>query len=154
MVAATDTHARGKNLPQPGKGGQLPKVAKKGRHDMPDHLGLLVIFPMDSESAGPSPLRCAHVSAAAAAGSRTSTHTHCAIHRLNLADRGTDLWTKRVYLGHRDPRHTVIYTREGSGRCGSENCAEIAARVRPIGLMTRRGSRARGLLAFTLKIHN
>jgi type 1 fimbriae regulatory protein FimB len=28
-----------------------------------------------------------------------------------LADRGTDLRTMQDYLGHRDPRHTVIYTR-------------------------------------------
>ena len=28
-----------------------------------------------------------------------------------LADRGTDLRTMQDYLGHRDPRHTVHYTR-------------------------------------------
>ena len=28
-----------------------------------------------------------------------------------LADRGTDLPTMQDYLGHRDPRHTVHYTR-------------------------------------------
>jgi len=49
MVAATDTHDRGKSF-STGRGGQLAKVAKKGRHDMLDHLGLLMIFPMGSES--------------------------------------------------------------------------------------------------------
>jgi site-specific recombinase XerD len=28
-----------------------------------------------------------------------------------LADRGTDFRTMQDYLGHRDPRHTVRYTR-------------------------------------------
>jgi hypothetical protein len=28
-----------------------------------------------------------------------------------LADRGTDLRTMQDYLGHRDPRHTVRYSR-------------------------------------------
>jgi site-specific recombinase XerD len=32
-----------------------------------------------------------------------------------LADKGTDLRTMQDYLGHRDPRHTVHYTRV-SGR--------------------------------------
>ena len=32
-----------------------------------------------------------------------------------LADKGTDLRTIQDYLGHRDPRHTVHYTRV-SGR--------------------------------------
>ena len=34
---------------------------------------------------------------------------------VTVADRGTDLRTMQDYLGHRDPRHTVHYTRV-SGR--------------------------------------
>jgi integrase len=33
-----------------------------------------------------------------------------------LADRGTDLRTMQDYLGHRDPRHTVHYTRVAGRR--------------------------------------
>jgi type 1 fimbriae regulatory protein FimB len=29
----------------------------------------------------------------------------------HLADKGTDLRTMQDYLGHRDPRHTVHYSR-------------------------------------------
>jgi hypothetical protein len=32
------------------------------------------------------------------------------------ADRGTDLRTMQDYLGHRDPRHTVHYTRVAGRR--------------------------------------
>ena len=32
-----------------------------------------------------------------------------------LADKGTDLRTMQDYLGHRDPRHTVHYTRLPAG---------------------------------------
>jgi site-specific recombinase XerD len=33
-----------------------------------------------------------------------------------LADQGTDLRTMQDYLGHRDPRHTVRYTRVAGRR--------------------------------------
>ena len=44
-------------------------------------------------------------------------HPHMLRHSCGyyLADRGTDLRTMQDYLGHRDPRHTVHYTRV-SGR--------------------------------------
>jgi type 1 fimbriae regulatory protein FimB len=50
--------------------------------------------------------------AAEAAGLR-NVHPHTLRHSCGyyLADRGTDLRTMQDYLGHRDPRHTVIYTR-------------------------------------------
>jgi len=40
-------------------------------------------------------------------------HPHMLRHSCGyyLADRGTDLRTMQDYLGHRDPRHTVHYTR-------------------------------------------
>jgi type 1 fimbriae regulatory protein FimB len=50
--------------------------------------------------------------AAEAAGLK-NVHPHTLRHSCGyyLADRGTDLRTMQDYLGHRDPRHTVIYTR-------------------------------------------
>ena len=55
-------------------------------------------------------------SAAKAAGLK-NVHPHTLRHSCGyyLADRGTDLRTMQDYLGHRDPRHTVHYTRV-SGR--------------------------------------
>ena len=46
-----------------------------------------------------------------------NVHPHTLRHSCGyyLADRGTDLRTMQDYLGHRDPRHTVRYTRV-SGR--------------------------------------
>ena len=40
-------------------------------------------------------------------------HPHTLRHSCGyyLADKGTDLRTIQDYLGHRDPRHTVHYTR-------------------------------------------
>ena len=53
-----------------------------------------------------------------------------------LADRGTILRTMQDYLGHRDPRHTVHYTRvsgcrfEGYGnRCRQAESPEVSARM-------------------------
>ena len=55
-------------------------------------------------------------SAAAKAGLQ-DVHPHTLRHSCGyyLADKGTDLRTIQDYLGHRDPRHTVQYTRV-SGR--------------------------------------
>jgi type 1 fimbriae regulatory protein FimB len=54
---------------------------------------------------------------AAEAASLKNVHPHTLRHSCGyyLADRGTDLRTMQDYLGHRDPRHTVRYTRV-SGR--------------------------------------
>ena len=35
-----------------------------------------------------------------------------------LANTGVDLRTMQDYLGHRDPKHTVHYTRVAGRRCG------------------------------------
>jgi site-specific recombinase XerD len=45
-------------------------------------------------------------------------HPHTLRHSCGyyLADRGTDLRTMQDYLGHRDPRHTVHYTRVAGRR--------------------------------------
>ena len=45
-------------------------------------------------------------------------HPHMLRHSCGyyLADRGTDLRTIQDYLGHRDPRHTVHYTRVAGRR--------------------------------------
>ena len=45
-------------------------------------------------------------------------HPHTLRHSCGyyLADRGTDLRTIQDYLGHRDPRHTVHYTRVAGRR--------------------------------------
>jgi site-specific recombinase XerD len=54
---------------------------------------------------------------AAKAASLKDVHPHTLRHSCGyyLADKGTDLRTMQDYLGHRDPRHTVHYTRV-SGR--------------------------------------
>jgi site-specific recombinase XerD len=56
-------------------------------------------------------------SGAAKAASAHTTDAHerdsCGYY---LADRGTDLRTMQDYLGHRDPRHTVHYTRVAGRR--------------------------------------
>ncbi len=45
-------------------------------------------------------------------------HPHMLRHSCGyyLADKGTDLRTMQDYLGHRDPRHTVHYTRVAGRR--------------------------------------
>src|SRR5438874_2268545 len=55
--------------------------------------------------------------AAAQAGLR-DVHPHTLRHSCGyyLADKGTDLRTMQDYLGHRDPRHTVHYTRVAGRR--------------------------------------
>jgi type 1 fimbriae regulatory protein FimB len=47
-----------------------------------------------------------------------NVHPHTLRHSCGyyLADRGTDLRTMQDYLGHRDPRHTVLYTRVAGRR--------------------------------------
>jgi site-specific recombinase XerD len=55
--------------------------------------------------------------AAKQAGLR-NVHPHTLRHSCGyyLAGRGTDLRTMQDYLGHRDPRHTVHYTRVAGRR--------------------------------------
>jgi type 1 fimbriae regulatory protein FimB len=55
--------------------------------------------------------------AAESAGLR-NVHPHTLRHSCGyyLADKGTDLRTMQDYLGHRDPRHTVHYTRVAGRR--------------------------------------
>jgi type 1 fimbriae regulatory protein FimB len=57
------------------------------------------------------------VAQAAEAAGLKGVHPHTLRHSCGyyLADKGTDLRTMQDYLGHRDPRHTVRYTRV-SGR--------------------------------------
>jgi site-specific recombinase XerD len=57
------------------------------------------------------------ISVAAKVAGLKNVHPHTLRHSCGyyLADRGTDLRTMQDYLGHRDPRHTVHYTRV-SGR--------------------------------------
>jgi site-specific recombinase XerD len=57
------------------------------------------------------------IGAAAANAGLKHVHPHTLRHSCGfyLADKGTDLRTMQDYLGHRDPRHTVHYTRV-SGR--------------------------------------
>ena len=47
-----------------------------------------------------------------------NVHPHTLLHSCGyyLADKGTDLRTMQDYLGHRDPRHTVHYTRVAGRR--------------------------------------
>jgi site-specific recombinase XerD len=49
---------------------------------------------------------------------RLTVHPHALRHSCGyyLADKGTDLRTMQDYLGHRDPRHTVHYTRVAGRR--------------------------------------
>ena len=58
------------------------------------------------------------VRTAAAQAGLNGVHPHTLRHSCGyyLADRGTDLRTMQDYLGHRDPRHTVHYTRVAGRR--------------------------------------
>ena len=53
------------------------------------------------------------VSTAAQSTGLQNVHPHTLRHSCgyHLADKGTDLRTMQDYLGHRDPRHTVHYSR-------------------------------------------
>jgi type 1 fimbriae regulatory protein FimB len=58
------------------------------------------------------------VRTAGEAAGLNNVHPHTLRHSCGyyLADRGTDLRTIQDYLGHRDPRHTVHYTRVAGRR--------------------------------------
>ena len=58
------------------------------------------------------------VAAAAARAGLVGVHPHTLRHSCGfaLADRGLDLRLIQDYLGHRDPRHTVHYTRTAGRR--------------------------------------
>jgi type 1 fimbriae regulatory protein FimB len=58
------------------------------------------------------------VATAAVQAGLHAVHPHTLRHSCGyyLADRGTDLRTMQDYLGHRDPRHTVHYTRVAGRR--------------------------------------
>jgi type 1 fimbriae regulatory protein FimB len=58
------------------------------------------------------------ISEAAERAGLRDVHPHTLRHSCGyyLADRGTDLRTMQDYLGHRDPRHTVHYTRVAGRR--------------------------------------
>jgi type 1 fimbriae regulatory protein FimB len=58
------------------------------------------------------------VQAAGKSAKISGVHPHIMRHscRYYPADQGTDLRTMQDYLGHRDPRHTVHYTRVASRR--------------------------------------
>jgi type 1 fimbriae regulatory protein FimB len=58
------------------------------------------------------------VASAATTAGLKNVHPHTLRHSCGyyLADRGTDLPAMQDYLGHRDPRHTVLYTRVAGRR--------------------------------------
>jgi site-specific recombinase XerD len=58
------------------------------------------------------------VSTASESAGLSDVHPHTLRHSCGyyLADKGTDLRTMQDYLGHRDPRHTVHYTRVAGRR--------------------------------------
>ena len=58
-----------------------------------------------------------------------NVHPHTLRHSCGyyLADRGTDLRTMQDYLGHRDPRHTVHYTRVSGRRLVCEQGQPVLA---------------------------
>lgn len=58
------------------------------------------------------------VASAAARAGLTGVHPHTLRHSCGfaLADKGHDLRLIQDYLGHRDPRHTVHYTRTNGRR--------------------------------------
>jgi type 1 fimbriae regulatory protein FimB len=58
------------------------------------------------------------IAAAAARAGLPPVHPHMLRHSCGfaLANRGYDLRLIQDYLGHRDPKHTVHYTRVAAGR--------------------------------------
>ena len=62
--------------------------------------------------------RTALIAEAAARAGLPPTHPHMLRHScgFSLANRGYDLRLIQDYLGHRDPKHTVHYTRVAAGR--------------------------------------
>ena len=90
--------------PDPPWGGKPVKESKRVHHEARLHVGPGVrpvggadyLVPTTAQSAG---LQNVHP--------HTLRHS-CGYH---LADKGTDLRTMQDYLGHRDPRHTVHYSR-------------------------------------------
>jgi type 1 fimbriae regulatory protein FimB len=76
--------------PDPPWGGKPVKESKRVHHEARLHVG------PGAQSAG---LQNVHP--------HTLRHS-CGYH---LADKGTDLRTMQDYRGHRDPRHTVHYSR-------------------------------------------
>ena len=105
----------GLSVEQPIAGDEL-RAIKRHLSTRPDRLPWLFI----SEREQPLTRRAVFylVATAAERAGLHDVHPHTLRHSCGyyLADRGTDLRTMQDYLGHRDPRHTVHYTRVAGRR--------------------------------------
>jgi hypothetical protein len=96
----TDARERDKDFLSESEIDRLLSGTRRSRHDVHDYL---LIMMYRHGLSGPS--------------WRTKSNT-AILHSCGyyLADKGTDLRTMQDYLGHRDPRHTVHYTRIAGSR--------------------------------------
>ena len=105
----------GLSVEQPIAGDEL-RAIKRHLHTRTDALPWL----FTSERGQPLTRQAVNylVTAAAVRASLTGVHPHTLRHSCGfaLADKGHDLRLIQDYLGHRDPRHTVHYTRTAGRR--------------------------------------
>jgi type 1 fimbriae regulatory protein FimB len=125
----TDGHERAKDFLSEGELATLLDSAKVGRHGVRDHLLLLVMFRhglrvseavafrRDEVDLDRGRLWVRRLKGGLSVEQPIAGDELRAFRRyLALANKGYDLRLIQDYLGHRDPRHTVHYTRTAGRR--------------------------------------